>query len=60
MRAKDKVLSRMQRFKRATPPRLVHTEEETSAVSAVQPAETRSGPTQGENTAIDKTFSGNR
>lgn len=41
MRAKDKVLARMQQFKRATPPRLVHAEEGASAESAVQPAETR-------------------
>lgn len=47
MRAKDKVLSRMQRFKRVTPPRLVHAEEAVTAESAGQPAETRSLPTQG-------------
>ncbi|XP_060767335.1 structure-specific endonuclease subunit SLX4 isoform X2 [Neoarius graeffei] len=47
MRAKDKVLSRMQRFKRVTPPRLVHAEEAVAAESAGQPAETRSLPTQG-------------
>ncbi|KAB5526147.1 hypothetical protein PHYPO_G00148400 [Pangasianodon hypophthalmus] len=37
VRAKEKVLSRMQRFKRATPPRLVHTDVEASAESSVQP-----------------------
>lgn len=47
MKAKEKVLIRMQRFKRATPPRLVHTEEAASAESAVQPSETLSLPTQG-------------
>ncbi|KAF5897896.1 structure-specific endonuclease subunit SLX4, partial [Clarias magur] len=44
MRAKDKVLSRMQRFKRATPPRLVHAEEETRPEPAASPAETGSVP----------------
>lgn len=48
MRAKDKVLSRMQRFKRATPPRLMHTEEEMSAEPTVPPAETGSEPRDGE------------
>lgn len=48
MRAKDMVLRRMQQFKRATPPRLVHTEGEASVESTVQPAETRSVPSQGE------------
>lgn len=47
MRAKEIVLSRMQRFKRVTPPRLVHTEEAASAESAVRPAETQSLPVQG-------------
>lgn len=47
MRAKEKVLSRMQRFKRVTPPRLVHTEEQASAESAVGPAENPSPPAQG-------------
>ncbi|XP_046696346.1 LOW QUALITY PROTEIN: structure-specific endonuclease subunit SLX4 [Silurus meridionalis] len=44
---KEKVLSRMQRFKRATPPRLVHTEEEATAESAAaRPDEIRSPPTR--------------
>lgn len=47
MRAKEIVLSRMQRFKRVTPPRLVHTEEAANAESAVRPAETQSLPAQG-------------
>ncbi|KAG7315476.1 hypothetical protein KOW79_021564 [Hemibagrus wyckioides] len=47
IRAKEKVLSRMQRFKRATPPRLVHTEEQASAESAAEPAENPSLPAQG-------------
>ncbi|TSK67253.1 Structure-specific endonuclease subunit SLX4 [Bagarius yarrelli] len=42
MRAKEKVLSRMQRFKRATPPRLMHEEEKC----VVPPAEIGSLPTQ--------------
>ncbi|XP_062845309.1 structure-specific endonuclease subunit SLX4 [Trichomycterus rosablanca] len=40
VRAKDKVLSRMQRFKRADPPRLQHTEKEKPTENADSVAET--------------------
>ncbi|XP_060714903.1 structure-specific endonuclease subunit SLX4 isoform X1 [Tachysurus vachellii] len=46
LRAKEQVLSRMQRFKRVTPPCLVHTKEEASAESAGQPSEKPSPPVQ--------------
>lgn len=47
LRAKEQVLGRMQRFKRVTPPCLVHTKEEASVESAVQPSEKPSHPVQG-------------